>query len=156
MSSLILIFFSFNFSLPRKPIMNHFLLVLTFNFEYSLLNLLFIYYLHITVILQLVVMYFNTEWSKICPVPNIQINFGFLFYAQNNIKLVFLLNILLSNISIWNQVVFFFHLPYFLFTYFIVRPLQFWFQISNLIVSLKFVSCHILFFISFVFSSIKT
>ena len=112
-SSLILIFFSFNLSLPRKPIMNPFLLVLTFKFAYSLLNLLFIYYLHILVILQLAVMYFNTEWSKICPVLNIQINFWFLFYAQNNLILVFFSNVLFSNISIWNKVVFFFHLPYF-------------------------------------------
>ena len=74
-SSLILVFISFNFSLPRKPIMNPFLLVLTFKFTYSLLNLLFIHYLHILVILQLAVMYFNTEWSKVFPVPNIQINF---------------------------------------------------------------------------------
>ena len=117
--------FLLNFSLPTKPIMNPFLLVLTFKFTYSLLNLLFIYYLHILVILQLAVMYFNTEWSKIFPVPNIQINFWFLFYAKNNLKLVFFSNVLFSNISIWNKVVFFFHLPYFLFTYLIARTLQF-------------------------------
>ena len=103
--------FLLNFSLPRKPIMNPFLLVLTFKFTYSLLNLLFIYYLHILVILQLAVMYFNTEWSKIFPVPNIQINFWFLFYAKNNLKLVFFSNVLFSNMSIWNKVVFFFFSP---------------------------------------------
>ena len=101
-SSLILVFFFFQFSLSRKPIMNPFLMVQT---------LIFAYYLQILVILQLVFMYFSTEW----------------YFSQMSFSLAFQFGIK-----------YFSQLPYFLFTYFIVIPLQFQFHICIAIQSYIF------------------
>ena len=72
-------FFCFDFFFPTEPIMNPFFLFLfLLSVLLTITNFLFIHYLQIwlSFIFQLVVIYFiSIEWSKICPVQNIQINF---------------------------------------------------------------------------------
>ena len=84
MSPLILVFFSFDSPLPTKPIM------VPFFWFFFLLSVSYtIYRFWLSFISQLVFMQFSTEWSKILPVPNIQIIIWFLFLARNSLKLVF-------------------------------------------------------------------
>ena len=79
-------------------------------------------------------MYFSTELSKIHHVSNIQINFWVLFFAQNNLKLVFFLKSPFSQNK--TSCFVFFHILDILFTYFIAISHQFFFELVFSVVNI--------------------